>query len=414
MSSTVRRLGWVWMVCLLVSLTGCSGFTLPSSREPVTVRFAFIDGIADYGTLAEAYEKEHTNITIELIPLDLNNLGADPRIAETDAIRLPIEAVQDEFAAAFLPLDSLIETDRNFPQADLFPGALEALRLDGKQVGLPAGLNPFVINYSQAKFKIAGLEPPSPGWTLEDFILSATSIHDISQPGDVRFTYGLCTSPESPDSVMIAYLFGGGLVDNPYQPTRPTLNSTENLEALTWYASLKNDFGIVPDVRNTGEIYRLRSGIRCGYWMDWMDRAFYMSDGMDDTRMLPLPAYRAPFAAVNMDGYYILNQSEHPDETYAWLRYLMGQQRAAGQLIPPLPKLIQSQDYAGRVNPAVLAIAENLPDQAIILGLEFYRDQQLVQVLELFIQATMQVMSGEVDPATALQNAQQQAESAFR
>jgi ABC-type glycerol-3-phosphate transport system substrate-binding protein len=213
---------------------------------------------------------------------------------------------------------------------------------------------------------------------------------------------------------MFAYLFGGGLVDNPYQPTRPTLNLQANIDALTWYASLKNDFGLLPPARNVRGVYQEIGANHCGFWMDLLDRSTFGGQRDFETMPLPLPTYKAAFGAATLDGYVVLSGSKHPNEAYQWIRYLMQDQLASGVLIPPIGKQVDDAAYARRVSAATLAVAQSLPEQTILLGLEMYRDSRFGQVLELYNAAAQQVIQGMSSPETALDLAQMEAEQRFK
>jgi ABC-type glycerol-3-phosphate transport system substrate-binding protein len=404
---------------LLSTLPGCGNLRSLMAGEPVTVSFAYLEGAADYQPLADAFQRENPNITIELKKVSLNgnvqrNFAA--QVAEADTLRIPATAISDEVVQALLPLDSQISTDRSFPADDLYPHSLEGLRLDGKQVAIPAGIDPYVFFYVPKKFAAAGVQSPPPMWTLEEFLNLALSMNRVveSEINTPRYAYGFCSHPQLTDPIMFAYLFGGGLVDDPYVPTRPTLNSAANVEALTWYASLNTDFGLLPPARNPREIYREIEANHCGFWMDLLDRSTFGAQRDNETVPLPMPNYRAPFGAATLDGYAILKSTEHANEAWLWIRYLMENQQASGVLIPPIRKAAGSAEYKSRVNAATADVASSLPDQLIILGLEMYRDSRFEQVLDLYNQAANQVMQGEADPQTALDQAQMEAEERFR
>jgi ABC-type glycerol-3-phosphate transport system substrate-binding protein len=410
-------------ICLAVVLifltTGCSGIPLFTPQEPVTLRFTYIENTADYAVLAEEFTRQNPNITIELDPATLSRDTMRTlalKAEEADVIRIPLTAIDDKFASAFLPLDTILTTDQQFNADDLFPNSLDGLRLAGKQVGVPAGINPFVVFSNPAKFTAAGFEPPTPGWVLEDFITSAMSVNntDESLRGSPQLTYGFCTHPALPDSLIISFLFGGGVFDNIYNPSSATLNSPENVSALTWYASLKNDFGLVPEITRTFDVGAMVARGNCAFWMDWLDRSIYGRYGDYDVDMLPLPAYNTPFTVALLDSYSILATSEHSEEAWQWIRFLLSQPTASGYLVPPNVALLSDPEFTARVEPDALVVARNMPQQTVILGVDMYGDQRLGQIVQLYSEATEKVLKGELDAQTALDLAQQQADQVFQ
>jgi len=408
------------VLALLLPLLGCSGLASLGGGEPVTLHFVYFQDAADYEPLAQEFNRQNPNITIELDPVSFT--GGDPmrtfqsKAAEADALRVSTFNMNEAIAAYFVPLDSFLTTDKDFPQDDLFAGSLDGMKLGGKLLGLPAGLNPYVMFYEPAKFEAAAVSTPTAGWNLEDFTMLALAMNnpDESQISTENYRFGFCSHPSAGDPVMFSYLFGGGIFDSLDQISAPTLNTRANIDALTWYASLRNEFGVMPPSESSRYMAELIARSHCGFWMDWLDGANigrFMGD--KNLSALPLPTYNASFSVAVMDAYAILSSSQHPEEAWKWLRFLMDQPFAAGSLVPPRRSHIDSQEFSARAAPQVVNVARGLPDQTVVLGLEMYTDPRLGRVLELYTEATLKVLEGDTDAQTALDFAQQEAEEAF-
>ena len=213
---------------------------------------------------------------------------------------------------------------------------------------------------------------------------------------------------------MFAYIFGGGIFDNITSPTMPTLNSPANIESLNWYASLRNEFGIMPASTDTRQVGELIVRSNCGFWMDWLDRSSF-GRWMNERNLsaLPLPNYGSPFSVATLESYSIMAASLHPDETWKWLRYIMEQPTASGNLVPPLRSIISTDEYANRAARDVLSVARAMPQETLVLGVEMYQDSRLGMVLELYGSAAAKVLNKDMDAMTALDLAQQEANKAF-
>ena len=109
----------------------------------------------------------------------------------------------------------------------------------------------------------------------------------------------------------------------------------------------------------------------CGLWFAILLLSYY-------GRVLPLPglsegnAYNSP---ALVDGYFITRNSPNPELAWKWMSFLMQHQEASLNLIPPLIPHIDSDEYAERVSPDVLAVARRLPlerkvAQLFLLGFE--------------------------------------------
>lgn len=70
------------------------------------------------------------------------------------------------FVDLLLPLDDLVAKDRNV--ASIHPSLLKTLRWDGKQIGLPYGVNTNLMAYNRDMFSASGVAFPTSKWVLSD------------------------------------------------------------------------------------------------------------------------------------------------------------------------------------------------------------------------------------------------------
>jgi ABC-type glycerol-3-phosphate transport system substrate-binding protein len=209
------------------------------------------------------------------------------------------------------------------------------------------------------------------------------------------------------------YLLGGGLTDDIYQPTRPMLNQPANLEAIQWYLNLSSEFMLTPKAINTSEIGQMVAGGQCGFWMNSLEPLSLSGLAPGTAAPLPLPVAEVPFSVIAEEGYAILANSQHPDEAWKWIGFLLQQESASGGLIPPLKASIESAEYRGRVSPQVLAVARSLYGDNVVLSLELQRNERMGRTLDLFYRALQQTAQGNSDLQAALDEAQESALRAF-
>lgn len=407
------------LVIITLITTGCSTFAPPPpTAAPVTILFAFQDNAAKYQPLADQFHQLHPNITIILKAQGDRNIDEffNTRYQTFNAIRLNVAFTNPDLLNNLLPIDDILASDKNISKEDFFPGTLEALQYKGSQIGIPAGIDPYVAYYEPKRFEISGVTPPSSDWTLDDFLVAATKVNnqdpDLHDQG--KFVYGFCSSPGGNDPLFLVYLFGGKLFDQLPEPMRPTLNDPNNVEALKWYVSLKTEYKILPQEDQPEQFYRAISNSQCGFWQFWYDNLNFNFNGVFGSVMLPLPSYKSHFSLATLDGYFIIKNAPNPQETWQWISFLVGQQTAAGTEIPPLQSQIASEAFAQRVSPDRLAIARGLSRDTIILGISTMQNTTMQQITELFNNAVDKVMSGTVDAQSALDDAQNQAEVIFK
>ena len=418
---TKKQLVTIVLVCfLLVQNTGCSSFPLPAQSEPVTLRFLHEENAADYAALAQEFNKEHPNITIELVTYkDLGDFYRSyaSKMGSADAARLFFGAslyYAQQVPDGLLALDTLIATDEEFPHNDFYPDGVEAMRIEGKVIGLPAGMNPFVVYANPKKFESAGIPLPQAGWTVEDFTRIASAVHNIDSAaqGTDRFAYGFCTDPFANDPAVFLRLFGGALADDENQPIAPMLDQPINETAMTWYTSLFGEFQVTqPFVQSPQTAEQIRAG-NCAMWLDVLSAGQYGKPSNMDAIPLPLPVYNnTPVTLAALDNYAILAKSEHPEEAWLWVRFLMEHEQASGTILPARRSHLQSDGFLSSVSPAVAAIARAIPESEITHSAQAH--QRLIQANMLYYEAVQQVLKGDADVKTALEQAQQKALKVF-
>ena len=431
---SVRNLAWLWRDILLLALTamlaGCGTAPPPSMptsipQEPVTLRFGYYTNMADYEPLAEEFHELHPHITVELVTAFIDGQRTALEVldgADLDVIRWGTDYLAPERRER---LSSLPRTASSL-SADMYPGAMEALQVDGIQWGVPAGIDLAVAYYAPLFFQEAQATPPTAGWTLDDLVAAADAINDIADT-----VYGFCSTPDDGHIFIFTELFGGRVFDDLQHPTRPTLNMPANAEAIWWYASLRQEYGVIPDPDEFQRRFAYEgvpmegavAGGACGLWFaSYAERNGALWSGGRlawgrETVMLPLPSGQETFNEAGVHGYYILARSQHPQEAWEWISFLMEHQEASGQMIPPRLSHINSEAYAARVGENVAQVARGLPDDLIIFGVDTVDEQVIGAITDLYVDVTERAVRGELNSRDAVQSAlddaQRQAEELF-
>jgi ABC-type glycerol-3-phosphate transport system substrate-binding protein len=407
---------------LLLSTAGCAGAPASSTGQSVNLKFVYLEELSgNYTQLAETFHNQNPNITVTLVSIPA--FAGDPsstfavQIRNADAFRAPTNLMDKSITDQLLPLDALLSTDKNFPKSDQFPGALLALRLNGKQLGIPAGIEPYAVYYVPQEFKDAKVDVPGPDWTIDQFTQAAWSIQNQTDPS--KLIYGFCSHPAAgaDDLILFTHLFGGGLTQGPLVEKAPlVLNQPANASAAAWYADLKLKAGLLPDPASYAAIVQLIGDQHCGFWIDTLNRRRFGGETVFGSKtqqglvnMLPLPTYKNQYNLVQVDSYSILAASAHSQEAWLWLRFLTQQPTASGMLIPPLQS--QAANTANN-SPERLAIAARLKDPVEWTSLWMLRDPRLGKAYDLMAQAELNILNRKAAPQTALDTAQKSIQQA--
>ena len=421
----LKRCGWLWSVCVLACLAavaGCGRAAGPPTPtpQPMTVQFTASATYEDaYSGLIDEFNAAHPGVTVVWSQVGGPGASSQLTCATCDVVRVNSQELTEEQLARYLPLDDLIAATKGFPGDDMAPGAMEALRYGGKQVAIPAGLNPIVAYYNPRLFEAAGIDVPAPTWTLDDLAQTAQALGEAGSQGG---TYGFCSVPQSADPAILTYLFGGQLVDNLTDPTRPTLNTQANRTAVQWYADLRRIYQATPDPDEIDRLYggninRAIYGGRCGIWLGlYLDRAQYLrfSSGSDGLvpGVLPLPRGESPFGVISLDGYAILRTTEHAGAAWEWIQFLLDHAEAAGPILPPRASQYGQKTFEAQAGEEAAAVARNLPSTLFVWGAGL-DDPALGGTVQAYLDAVDQVVRGGLAVDSALDEAQTRAEAAF-
>lgn len=405
------------------SLVGCSGI-LPfgPKAEPVTLKFGIRKGYVDYAELVKDYQQEHPNVTIELVPID-GELPGDFNTDNLDLLRWDATYLTPQHRTKILRVDDYLSSSQEITREDFVPGTLKALQIEGAQYGMPAGVDPYVMYAGVKHFKGPGAELPAAQWDMAELVtLAQVANHQDLDPSDPNYSIGFCYVPESLDTVLLTYLYGGALFDRFPNPTAPTFTAPETIAAVKWIASLRQDYGVIPDPDQLASMYP-HAGVneaavqdKCGFWLGLLSSykgKLWGYEWQGEARMLPLPYNQTPFNIANVDGYYVMSATKNPDAVWAWVTFLLDHWQASGMVLPPRKSQIRSDAFALQAGKDVTTIARSLPDNLVTMSYSLGDLQTLQAVAMAYIDAVGQVERGKTDAETALQAVQDQAEKQF-
>lgn len=220
--------------------------------------------------LSDQFEDTHPDINLEWVVLeenvlrqrvtnDIANQGGQFDVLTIGTYETPIWAER----GWLLPFSDLPE---EYQVDDILAPVQEALSYEGQLYALPFYAESSMLYYRQDLFEAAGITVPEQP-TYEQVQQWASQIHNPDEG-----VYGICLRGKPGWGENAAYFttlvntFGGRWFDTDW---RPTINTPEWKEALTYYTNILSEYG-PPGASSNGfnENLALFSTGRCGMWID--------------------------------------------------------------------------------------------------------------------------------------------------
>lgn len=387
----MNKIGHLQKVILMMTLLGATISACrssPPSEGPTVITFAVPVSVtaftkANFDKLVEAFNQANPDLEVRLRTMtvqdmsDTEGLYTVPMLNEEwgiDAFFYYGIATKWLVASGhILNLQPLLETDPGWELDDFSPSVLTQFQHVTDQWGIPTEFVPLVVFYNEDLFDQAGVAYPQPGWTRDDFLVTAVALRAALPETDFAFAGG------AEAAVPFIYAHGGALLDRRAQCA---LDDPLTVEALQWYFDLALVHGVMPTlaqvevyepelppqasvrivltVRGNGEI---SEGVRRTFEAEgWLAAAAHRGDaamwigplgeqgGWRDVPwafrwgVVPLPQDVVEVTMFDAYGCFITAHSQHPQAALRWIQYLT-RQRVDIAGIPARRSLAQSAGF---------------------------------------------------------------------
>ncbi|HNT78457.1 MAG TPA: extracellular solute-binding protein [Anaerolineae bacterium] len=374
-----------------VPITVATPFPTPRPGA-VAVRFMlpYNADLAAYRVLAQQFQDLNTDIAVELIPADSS--GQSPA------------DVADAWAGSFfgdpakvLPLDAFIETGAvdlaNYP-----PRTLDALRQQGKLLGLPFQVDATLLYYNRDLFAQRGFTVPDADWTPERFVDEAVALTDGA--GVYGFYPDGGAYPHAAD--FVAWL-GGTLFD---EDGMPTFDDPSVARAVETYvrllvagapATARND----PPASRFANSVTMFSGAHPGAVdkgnIAMWTHSFYLHHTAPPTDFADGIAPFLPGGVLALDStahaLAISAQAQAPEAAWAWVSFLSAQPEAV-TLLPLNRAIAASPAWEQRVGEDTATAWRQILEQDYALWRPEATTTVRYLALHWFDQALAEVLGG--------------------
>lgn len=336
--------------------------TFMRTGTPEVLRGIFEPIIADF-------EKEHPNIKVDMQDLGWGDAEKNLQVMASSQtlpdVMYHLPATIYDMADKGLIMDLTPYLDEELKN-DIYPSLLQAGQHEGKQYMIPCGASTLMLWYNTELFEKAGLDPSSPPAAWEELVSAAKAISEKTDAAGIAL-YGKPGGGET--SFVFESLFSGATGGDTWNGGGYTYELDENreqavktlslLQELTKYAQPSIEEFNRFDTRTL-----LRDG-NVGMSLDLVNMANQLGDELDSGKfkvaLLPAGDSGMNLSAINVGGFFIPSNSEHPEEAWTFLRYLMNTDNQVAHSTYGSVPILKSEgaSYEGEYRDTVTKSVEN-------------------------------------------------------
>ncbi len=402
----IKKLISITAISFLLVSTACSQ-VLPT-QEPVTISFVHPpDESGRYEMWAQEFMEQYPYITLDL--KDTEQVSYELRVQEDVFMASQFELPQLQQQQVILNLSAYYDQDEEIQEEDFYPEAVNIFASQGKRWAVPFSINLLMMYYNKDLLDRFGVEYPRSDWTWADFLDIALRAND---PNENIFAYALHYENELAvyEPVLFIYQHGGQLFDNFQNPTDFTLDDPLNVEAMEFYAGLIHTHNVAPtqeQSRRMGRPYPWRPILQqnIALWTLMLSDRGGITWPMDwemDWGVVPLPRDAFSATMATAEGLFISSKTEQPDECWLWVSFL-SQQMSPNQM-PARRSLAESNAWEQAVGYDVAVAARTSLEGVMLVNPELMGFET---ALNAMVEAFAAVRLGDINPETALMNAQE-------
>ncbi|WP_375569717.1 sugar ABC transporter substrate-binding protein [Ahrensia marina] len=358
-------------------------------------------------TFAGEFSEMDNGITIEVREIRFDDIVTETLRAFATRTNPDIISIDNPdhaaFAArgAFLDLTDLAAGSDQIDMDNYFPGPRSSFTWDGGVYGIPRASNTIALYYNKDLFEAAGLDPDSPPTTWDELYEAASALTDPDN--DV---YGIAFSAKASEEGTFQFLPWLQMTGGSFEQ----VNGDGAADALAFWKTLLDEGLTSPDTLTRGQwdsTGTFNGGnaamVISGPWE--LNRMASDAQFEWGVTLLPVREEGGPRASALGDfNLAIFDNTEHPDEAFAFLEYFDSQMDRLWPeftRMPPRPDVSLAPTGDARIDEAAGVFTEQL-QYAANRGPhpEWPRISRAIQ------DAIQSSLTGQKEPQEALDDAQ--------
>lgn len=272
-----------------------------------------------YPELIAAYEADNPGIKIDVEVVDWGQCQDKATTLASAGDPAAMAYVGSRTLKQFRLNDLIVPIDMTEEEkSSYWPNILSTVESDGEVLGLPTAFSTKALYWNKDLYEAAGLDPESPPTTWQELYDNAAAIRDNTDAAG----YGLVG--QAFDNTMHQYLNwvytnGGSVIDG----GEITLNSPNNVEALTWYGKMTEVSQDGPVAYERGQLRALFNDSLIGMFVSGPWERVRINEEINwGVAPLPVGPQGAPGTLLITDSLAIFNGTGVEAEAMAFAKYL--------------------------------------------------------------------------------------------
>lgn len=338
--------------------------SIPADAEVIT--FGVFHGSSEpIERIAQSFHEKHPTIIV-VINSELPTASSGEMPSHTDLaagvdcyVSNPLEAPA-ALATAHLDLQPLIDADPRFSLTEYAAPLLTPYQHEAGLYGLPYTVDFLVLTYNQAAFDEAGIAPPAPDWTLDDFLLAAQQL-TVGEGNAAR--YGVAFADVKGVALFLTHVQVAA-VQRQGDTFQPNFTNPRLLEALQVYLDILRNYSPQKNLLEYRRVsidsttFQLVNEGRVGMWFNYVYPSVF-ADGITFPVAMAAPLLGNKVVSTNYfqsSGMYISATTQHPQACWEWLNYLSSEVGQLETSFPARRSTAESPAFAQQVLPGALTV----------------------------------------------------------
>ncbi|PTN38463.1 ABC transporter substrate-binding protein [Desulfonatronum sp. SC1] len=320
-----------------------------------------------------------------------------------------------------VPFNDLVATDEERQwMGSFYPALMENSTVDGKVYGIPFQRSTIVMYYNKDAFRDAGLDPESPPATWDEMVEAAKKLTKRDASGNVTQWGVHVPSSGYPYWMFQAFAMQNNQVLMSGDGTEVYFDHPAVVESLEFWRDLSHTHDVMPrGVIDWGTLrQKFLEGSTAMMWHTTGNLTPVRNEARFDFGVAMLPAKQRRGSPTGGGNFYVFKQASAEERKAAlqFIRWMTSPERAADWSIATGYVGVRPDAY---ITPALSEYVEGFSAAAVARDqLEYataeFSTYETARVKKFLDDAIQSVLTGQAQPAQALQGAQAAAERVLR